>query len=153
IIPFVYLIRRSLEETEAFAARTTRPTPREIYRSLVANLPTVVRGVALVLMTTVSFYTITAYTPTFGKSVLKLGDGDALLVTLCVGLSNLVWLPTMGALSDRVGRRPLLVGFAGLAILTAYPVMSWLVAAPSFGKLLAVQLWLSFVYGGYNGAM
>ena len=104
-------------------------------------------------MTTVSFYTITAYTPTFGKEVLKLTAGDALLVTLCVGLSNLVWLPIMGALSDRVGRRPLLCGFAALALLTAYPVMSWLVAAPSFGKLLGVELWLSFLYGGYNGAM
>jgi MFS family permease len=153
IIPFVYLIRRTLEETAEFAARTNRPTPREIYRSLGANLPTVLRGVALVLMTTVSFYTITAYTPTFGKEVLKLTNSDALLVTLCVGLSNLVWLPVMGALSDRIGRRPLLCGFTVLAILTAYPVMSWLVAAPSFGKLLAVELWLSFVYGGYNGAM
>jgi MFS family permease len=153
IIPFVYLIRRTLEETAEFAARTHRPTPAQIYKSLVVNLPTVLRGVALVLMTTVSFYTITAYTPTFGKEVLKLTNGDALFVTLCVGLSNLVWLPTMGALSDRVGRRPLLVAFTALAILTAYPAMSWLVAAPSFGKLLGVELWLSFVYGGYNGAM
>jgi len=153
IIPFVWLIRRTLEETAEFAARTHRPTPAQIYRSLVANLPTVLRGVALVLMTTVSFYTITAYTPTFGKEVLRLSSGDALLVTLCVGLSNLVWLPVMGALSDRVGRRPLLGAFTALAIATAYPAMSWLVAAPSFAKLLTVELWLSFVYGGYNGAM
>jgi len=153
IIPFLYLIRRSLEETEEFAARKHHPTPREIYRSLLGNLGTVLRGVAMVLMTTVSFYTITAYTPTFGKEVLKLTNSDALLVTLCVGLSNLVWLPVMGALSDRVGRRPLLVGFTALAVVSAYPVMAWLVADPSFGKLLLVELWLSFVYGGYNGAM
>jgi len=31
--------------------------------------------------------------------------------------------------------------------------MSWLVAAPSFSRLLTVELWLSFVYGSYNGAM
>jgi hypothetical protein len=31
--------------------------------------------------------------------------------------------------------------------------MSWLVGAPSFGRLLAVELWLSFLYGSYNGAM
>ncbi len=49
----------------------------------------------MVLMTTVSFYTITAYTPTFGKTVLHLSQSDALLVTLCVGLSNLFWLPVM----------------------------------------------------------
>jgi MFS family permease len=113
----------------------------------------IVTGVAMVLMTTVSFYTITAYTPTFGRNVLKLSQSDALLVTLCVGVSNLIWLPVMGSLSDRVGRRPLLLGFAGIALLTAYPTMAWLVHEPSFDKLLMVELWLSFIYAGYNGAM
>src|SRR5262249_17987913 len=50
-------------------------------------------------------------------------------------------------------RRPLLVSFTILMIATAYPVMLWLVAAPTFGKLLTVELWLSFIYGSYNGAM
>jgi len=113
----------------------------------------VVTGVAMVLMTTVSFYTITAYTPTFGKEVLKLSQSDALLVTLFVGLSNLFWLPVMGSVSDRLGRRPLLVTFGVLAIFTAYPTMAWLVGAPSFMRLLIVELWLSFIYASYNGAM
>jgi hypothetical protein len=38
-------------------------------------------------------------------------------------------------------------------LITAYPVMLWLVAAPSFSRLLAVELWLSFIFGSYNGAM
>ena len=50
----------------------------------------------LVTMTTVSFYMITAYTPTFGKSVLHLASKTSLIVTLCVGISNLIWLPIMG---------------------------------------------------------
>ena len=40
-----------------------------------------------------------------------------------------------------------------LALLTAYPALAWLVAAPSFGRTMAVELWLSFIYAGYNGAM
>jgi len=59
----------------------------------------------------------------------------------------------MGALSDKVGRRPLLIGFALLCLLTAYPALSWLVAAPSFARLLSVELWFSFIFGSYNGAM
>jgi MFS family permease len=153
IIPFIYMIRRTLQETEEFAARKHHPTPSEIYASMLIHWRIVVTGVALVLMTTVSFYTITAYTPTFGKNILKLSQSDALLVTLCVGLSNLIWLPLMGSLSDRVGRRPLLLIFAGIAVLTAYPAMAWLVDQPSFVKLLMVELWLSFIYAGYNGAM
>jgi MFS family permease len=153
IIPFVFMIRRSLQETPEFAARAHHPRPADIYLSLLTHWRIILLGVAMALMTTVSFYTITAYTPTYGRSILRLADSDALLVTICVGVSNLLWLPIMGALSDRTGRRPLLLVFAALAVLTAYPAMSWLVDQPSFVRLLDVELWLSFLYAGYNGAM
>jgi hypothetical protein len=45
------------------------------------------------------------------------------------------------------------LSFAAIAVLTAYPAMAWLVDEPSFVKLLIVELWLSFIYAGYNGAM
>ena len=37
--------------------------------------------------------------------------------------------------------------------MSAYPALTWLVTAPSFARLLVVELWLSFLYGSYNGAM
>src|SRR5262249_28682490 len=92
IIPFIFMVRRSLKETDEFLARKHRPTAAEILRSVAANWQIVVIGTMLVTMTTVSFYFITAYTPTFGREVLHLDNLDALLVTLCVGISNLVWL-------------------------------------------------------------
>jgi MHS family citrate/tricarballylate:H+ symporter-like MFS transporter len=153
IVPFLFRLRRSLQETDEFVARKRRPSTSEILRSLTANWGIVVIGMMMVTMTTVSFYMITAYTPTFGNSVLKLASVDSLIVTLCVGASNLFWLPVMGALSDRIGRRPLLFACTILMIVTAYPAMLWLVRDPSFSKLLAVELWLSFLYGSYNGAM
>jgi len=156
IVPLIFLLRRSLQETDEFAQRKQskhHPSPKEIFHSVVRNWRVVLIGMLMVTMTTVSFYFITAYTPTFGKEVLKLSSVDALLVTLCVGISNLFWLPVMGAVSDRLGRRPLLIFFTLLALLTAYPALSWLVSAPSFGRLLGVELWLSFIYGSYNGAM
>jgi len=153
IIPLLFALRRSLPETEQFLARKHRPSTSEILRSLIANWRIVLIGTSMVTMTTVSFYMITAYTPTFGNSVLHLASADSLLVTLCVGASNLFWLPVMGALSDRIGRRPLLLTCTVLMLVTAYPVMLWLTAVPSFSRLLATQLWLSFIYGSYNGAM
>ena len=153
IIPFLIRLRRSLEETDEFLARPRRPSASEVLRSLASNWALVVIGTLMVTMTTVSFYMITAYTPTFGSAVLRLTSGDSLIVTLCVGASNLFWLPVMGALSDRIGRRPLLVGCTLLMIATAYPAMLWLVDGPTFWKLLGVELWLSFLYGSYNGAM
>ena len=153
IVPVIFVIRRSMEETPEFEARKHHPTLREILRSVSQNFSLVLGGMALVVMTTVSFYLITAYTPTFGKAELHLSDFDALLVTVCIGLSNFFWLPVMGSLSDKIGRKPLLLGATILAILTAYPALSWLVANPSFSHLLIVELWLSFLYGSYNGAM
>lgn len=153
IIPFLFRLRTSLQETDEFASRKHHPSTSQILRSLTANWPIVIVGTLMVTMTTASFYMITAYTPTFGNSVLHLGSVDSLVVTLCVGASNLFWLPIMGALSDKVGRRPLLVAFTILMLVTAYPTMRWLVGAPSFSRLLTVELWLSFIYGSYNGAM
>lgn len=82
-----------------------------------------------------------------------MSDKQAFLVTLCVGVSNLIWLPLMGALSDRVGRRPLLIIFTLLMIVTTWPVLHWLVGSASFAHLLEAELWLSFLYASYNGAM
>jgi MFS family permease len=153
IIPFLFRLRKSLAETDEFLARKHRPRISEILRSLERNWAIILVGTFMVTMTTVSFYMITAYTPTFGSSVLHLSNLDSLVVTLCVGASNLFWLPIMGALSDRVGRRPLLLGTTILMLITAYPAMLWLVKEPSFSRLLTVELWLSFIYGSYNGAM
>jgi MFS family permease len=153
IVPVLLVLRSSMQETEAFLAQPRRPALDEVVGSIVANAGIVAIGLMMVLMTTVSFYLITAYTPTFATRELHLASVDSMLVTLCVGASNLFWLPVMGALSDRVGRRPLLVACTVLALATSYPAMSWLVAAPSFARLLIVELWLSFLYASYNGAM
>ncbi|PYY04626.1 MAG: citrate-proton symporter [Acidobacteria bacterium] len=153
IVPLLFLLRRTLEETDEFKRRRTRLSGREILVSLANNWRVVAIGMLLTTMTTVSFYMITAYTPTFGSTVLRLPSSDSLLVTLCVAASNLFWLPIMGAFSDRVGRKPLLLACTLLALITAYPALAWLVVAPSFSRLLVVELWLSFLYASYNGAM
>ncbi len=153
IVPFLFVIRRSLEETQEFLNRPHRPTSSQIFASLAQNWRIVLLGMMLVVMTTVSFYAITVYTPTFGKTVLKLSETDALIVTFCVAISNLFWLPVMGAVSDRIGRKPVLLTFSLLTALTAYPVLVWLTGHPSFGNMLIALLWLSFLYGSYNGAM
>src|ERR1700680_2237480 len=84
IIPFLFRLRKSLAETDEFLARTNGPNNAEIFRSLRNNWAIVLVGTFMVTMTTVSFYMITAYTPTFGNSVLHLASIDSLIVTLCV---------------------------------------------------------------------
>jgi metabolite-proton symporter len=153
LLPLLLFLRRSLEETPEFLARPRRSTASEIAKTLAANWRLVVLGMMMSTMTTVCFYLVTAYTPTYGASVLHLAAKGNLFVTLCVGACNFAILPLSGALSDRIGRRPILYTCTIVALLTAYPALLWLVSAPSFTRLLIVELWFSLFYATYNGAM
>jgi len=70
-----------------------------------------------------------------------------------VAVTNFIWNPVGGALSDRIGRKPVLLAIAGLSFVTAYPALHWLVAGPTFGKMLAVEMMFSFYFGVYSGTM
>ncbi|MGY3605220.1 MULTISPECIES: tricarballylate/proton symporter TcuC [unclassified Bradyrhizobium] len=153
IIPFIFVLRRTLEETPAFLAMKRHPTASEVFASALANWRIVILGMMIAILTTTTFYFVTVYTPTFGKNVLKLSTQDALLVTLLVAVTNFIWNPVGGAVSDRLGRKPVLLTIAGLSLVTAYPALYWLVAAPSFGKMLAVEMMFSFYFGVYSGTM
>jgi len=154
IIPMIFILRRRMEETPEFAARAhqPRPTLSQVAATLLHDWPIVLAGMCLVAMTTSAFYLITVYAPTFGRE-LKLSTTDSLMVALLVAISNFIWLPIGGMISDRWGRKIVLVSMTVLTILTAYPALSYLAAAPSFDRMLGVLLWLSFLYGMYNGAM
>jgi len=104
------------------------------------------------VLTTTTFYFITVYAPGFGKQ-LNLSPSGTLLVTLLVAVTNFIWNPVGGALSDRVGRKPVLLTIAGLSFVTAYPALSWLATNPTLEKLLAVQMMFSFYFGVYSGTM
>ena len=117
IVPFIFFLRRKLEETEEFSARRHHLEMRQVFKTLLANWQVVVAGM------------------------------------LMVAISNFVWLPVGGALSDRFGRKPVLIAMTLLALATSYPALTLLANAPSFSMMLSVLLWFSFLYGLYNGAM
>lgn len=96
IVPFIFILRRKLEETEEFTRRRNPLAMREVFTTLLANWQVVIAGMLMVAMTTTAFYLITVYAPTFGKKVLMLSAPDSLLVTLLVAVSNFLWLPVGG---------------------------------------------------------
>lgn len=155
VVPFLFVIRRTLQETPDFQARLAKSTkkPAEMLVNILKNWKIMGLGSLFVMMTTVNFYFITTYTPTFASSVLNLSRLDSFIITAIIGASNLFWLPVMGAMSDKVGRKPILVTMSILSILSAYPAMYFLVHHITFYNLVIVELWFSFIYGSYNGAM
>lgn len=154
IIPVILWLRGSLEETAAFEHIKHKPhSLAEVIKLIGGHLGQVLVGTMLVVFTTTTFYMITAYTPTFGKAELDLNPNDVLLITALVGLSNLIWLPLGGALSDRIGRYPMLFAVPLTALAVAYPMMAWMVADPSFSRLLTTVLVYSTLFGIYNGSL
>ncbi len=153
LLPLLFFLRRSLEETPAFLGRKRTPCTREILASVLANWRLVLAGMMMSTLTTVCYYLATVYTPTYGSTELHLASTGTLIVTLAVGLCSLLCLPVSGAVSDRIGRRPILLACSAAALLTPYPALAWLVREPSFARLLGVEVWFAFLYAAYNGAM
>jgi MFS transporter, MHS family, citrate/tricarballylate:H+ symporter len=153
IIPMLFWLRSSLVETEVFLKSRHPRATGEVLRILVDHWPVVTIAMGMQIFATTTFYLITVYTPTFGDQALHLPPLGNLLVTFCVGLTIFIFIPIGGALSDRIGRMPLVVATPLLVMASVFPAMSWLVAAPSFSALLIVELWLSFLNAIFTGAV
>jgi MFS transporter, MHS family, citrate/tricarballylate:H+ symporter len=153
IVPILFWLRRSLQETEVFAHSTHPRSTREILRILGEHWQIVAIGVMMTILNTTTFYFVNGYTPTFGSAALHLAPLGNFVVALVVGTASFVLLPVGGALSDRIGRWPIVLAMPLLVLTTAYPAMSWLVAAPSFTRLLLVEMWLAVLYAMYAGAL
>jgi MFS transporter, MHS family, citrate/tricarballylate:H+ symporter len=151
VIPLLFWLRSSLQETEIFLKSGPARATGEVLRILAQHWPLLLVATGMQIFATTTFYMITVYTPTFGSQVLHLPVLGNLLVTLCVGLTIFLLVPLAGALSDRIGRRPLVIAMPVLVLATSFPAMSWLAAAPSLTGLLLVELWLAVLWALYAG--
>jgi MFS family permease len=60
-------------------------------------------------------------------------------------------IPLFGALSNRIGRKPIFIGSVVLYLGVAYPLFLWVHASPSFGNLLIMQVVLGSLLGAFSG--
>ncbi|VFT48487.1 MFS transporter [Pseudomonas aeruginosa] len=117
---------------------------REYRRSVLVSMGLTVIG-------TVSFYVVLVNMPTFAHKQLGLPLDEVFMVQMAaVALMTLV-IPLAGGLSDRVGRRPVLLVATLAFMLMVYPLFAWVAAAPSLGRLLLMQLLLCTAIGGFFG--
>jgi MFS transporter, MHS family, proline/betaine transporter len=131
--PVGLFIRRHLEETEAFRnPRTTATVPPSLAATAAAHLKETFVCMGLIPLTfgTISFYVILVYMPTFARTQLRLQLDDAFLAQSISLVCMIVLIPPFGALADRIGRKPILIGALGLYLLIAYPLFDWLHSNP-----------------------
>ncbi|EKT4538677.1 citrate-proton symporter [Pseudomonas plecoglossicida] len=146
-------IRKHMEEPEAFveARRHAKGQSPGLWQVLREHRRSLLVSMGLACGATVSFYVVLVNMPTFAHKSLGLPLDQVLLVQmLAVGLMTLV-IPLSGALSDRLGRRPVLMAFTLTFFVMVYPLYVWVAAAPSLERLLVMQLMLCTAIGGFFG--
>jgi MFS transporter, MHS family, proline/betaine transporter len=114
------------------------------------NLSAMLTSIGYTFHSTVAFYIFLSYMPTYVSEQLGLPLSQA-LTSNAIGLVLLITLiPVMGALSDRIGRRPLVVASSiGFAVLT-YPLFV-LMSDGGFLIVLFVQLIFATMYAPFSG--
>lgn len=157
-IPFVigavlslgmFFMQAHLEETRAFKAvdAVTAARKRNIVTQLIRHPRSILFVVGLTMGGTLAFYTAIVYMQKYLINTGGLSKEDATLITFVGLLIFALIQPLVGALSDRIGRRPLLLTFGILGVLTTVPIMNALSRSDSnweiFGLLLIYLVILS----------
>jgi MHS family alpha-ketoglutarate permease-like MFS transporter len=138
---YAYYLRRGLMESEVFIGQRKK-TGRAQAQGMAAPAEsskgiyvTALRLIIFTAGTTVTYYTWSAFASTYAISVKGMAAGDAFMASMGAQIVAIIMLPVWGALSDRVGRKPLALGFAIGFMVLAYPL----------DRLLSSQPWTLFV--------
>jgi MHS family alpha-ketoglutarate permease-like MFS transporter len=148
-------MRRGLEETADFhrasaeAAGGGAPA-RASVRALLAHPRAVLTVVGLTAGGTVAFYTFTTYAQKFLVNTVGFSKVDATRINAASLLVYMCLQPLVGALSDRVGRRPVLMAFGVLGTLGTYPLFLALEQARTFGAALGLLVLALTALSGYT---
>ena len=134
-------LRNKMEDTPIFkeleAAEETSTSARATLRELFStHMGTLLSLSGLVIALNVVNYTLLTYSPTYLQEVINLSEDNALIVPIIGQFIMMLLLPLFGAISDRVGRKPLwLVSLIGLIVLAIpmYKLMGTSVAGAVIG--------------------
>jgi MFS family permease len=146
--PVGLYMRRRIDETPAYARMTAAPAAA---RKTSETWLLAGRAFGFTIVWTVCFYILLNYMPTYTQKFMNLSASQALWANT-IGLFVLVAaIPVMGKLSDRIGRKPLLLACCLAYIVLPYPIFSFLVSGASYGSLIAVQILFAILISMFSG--
>ncbi len=136
-LPFGLWVRRSLPETlhdiEGATAAASHAATR--FGAALEHWRILVLGLAILAHGTIRTY-VTHYMTTFTQDTLHMSARAAFAVGIVSGVTTLAGILFGGWLSDRIGRRPVMIWFNLATLLLTYPLFRWVVDARSGTALL-----------------
>src|SRR5262245_55946051 len=138
------VMRRNLHETDDFVAARTVPRRENPVRALMRYPREVLLVVGLTMGGTTAFYTYTTYMQKFLRLSVGLDDSQTTIVTAGSLIFAVILQPLYGALSDRIGRKPLLVWFGVAGTIGTIPLLDTLQGTRSMlvAFLLLAAAWI-----------
>ena len=114
-------LRMKLEDTPVFNEMGHSEEQLPIAKTVKLNWKQILIAFGVILLNAVGFYTILSYMPTYLTNELNFSGTVGILTTLVSLTTYVIFLPMVGTLADRVGRKPVLIGACISFILLSYP--------------------------------
>ncbi len=146
---FGLYLRRGLLESAEFvkASQTKRENP---FRELLKHPKSVLLVFGLTMGGTTAFYTYTTYMPAFLVNTVKLTRDQATSISFITLLIFAALQPVFGAISDRVGRRPVLMFFGIFGTIGTIPLLTMLSQTHDYFTALLLSMAALVVVCGYT---
>ena len=146
------IMRRGLFETAIFQqqARSDSGRERRKLRELLAHPKEALIVIGLTMGGTLAFYVYTTYMQKFLRLSVGLTDGQSTAVSAASLIFAMLLQPIYGALSDRIGRRPLLIGFGTLGTMFTVPLLTAISRARGPWEALALIAVAWLIVSGYT---
>ncbi|WNL45026.1 MFS transporter [Dyella sp. BiH032] len=141
------IIRRNMDETASFKKAAHLESP---LRTLLRHPREVLTVIGLTMGGTLAFYTYTTYMQKFLVNSAGMSKDDATSISTAALFIYALLQPAFGALSDRIGRRPLLIGFGVLGALGTYPILSTLKEAHDWWQAFGLIMLALVIVSGYT---
>ncbi len=144
-----FYLRSNMEETAAFQ-NEDKNQKRGSLRELMRYPKAIATVVGLTLGGTIAFYTYTTYMQKFLVNTVHLTRSQSTLLTFPALLLYAAMQPLFGRLSDKMGRRPLLIGFGVLGTLCTVPVLTLMSQTHQLPVLFALMMLMLCIVSGYT---